>query len=142
MGKIGRFHPFIPYIVLLHTHKTPYIVIYPFVTALKSLESKISYRFESGQRHQKSDLFYRNSGAGLIFYISESNFLFGAGCNFLSTLSESSCNASAIFLLRSSVLPPQNEHISFPSLQKRLPLLQRKILLRTVMPSVSTVTRL
>ena len=37
MGKIGRFHPFIPYIVLLHTQKTPYIVIYPFVTALKSL---------------------------------------------------------------------------------------------------------
>ena len=36
MGKIGRFHPFIPYIVLLHTQKTPYIVIYPFVTALKS----------------------------------------------------------------------------------------------------------
>ena len=37
MGKIGRFHPFIPYIVLLRTQKTPYIVIYPFVTALKSL---------------------------------------------------------------------------------------------------------
>ena len=37
MGKIGRFHPFIPYIVLLRTQKTLYIVIYPFVTALKSL---------------------------------------------------------------------------------------------------------
>ena len=40
MGKIGRFHPFIPYIVLLSTQKTPYIVIYPFVTALKSLGVK------------------------------------------------------------------------------------------------------
>ena len=39
MGKIGRFHPFIPYIVLLRTQKTPYIVIYPFVTALKSFGS-------------------------------------------------------------------------------------------------------
>ena len=40
MGKIGRFHPFIPYIVLLRTQKTLYIVIYPFVTALKSLARK------------------------------------------------------------------------------------------------------
>ena len=59
MGKIGRFHPLIPYIVLLCAQKTLYIVIYPFVTALKSLESKISYRFESGQRHQKTTIYGR-----------------------------------------------------------------------------------
>ena len=40
MGKIGRFHPLIPYIVLLCAQKTLYIVIYPFVTALKSLGVK------------------------------------------------------------------------------------------------------
>ena len=46
MGKIGRFHPFMPYIVLLSTQKTPYIVIYPFVTALKSygLVVPVSYK--------------------------------------------------------------------------------------------------
>ena len=46
---------------------------------LKSLGVNPPYRFESGQRHHKSDLLYRNGGAGLIFYISKSDFPFAAG---------------------------------------------------------------
>ena len=60
---------------------------------LKSLGVNPPYRFESGQRHHKSDLLYRNGGAGLIFYISKSDFPFGAGNDLSCGLSESGCNA-------------------------------------------------
>ena len=57
MGKIGRFHPLILYIVLLCTQKTPYIVICPFVTALKSLGVKtVPVRARSAAPENEGDL--------------------------------------------------------------------------------------